>query len=248
MAKLKRTVEKSEYAGLDAAAKAFYVERDGKFYLDADDAEGLTAALETERTKAKQLEARLAGYGDLTPEQVKALNEAKAKAERDKDFAAGNYDKIVAEINAKHAKDLELRDGAEKRLRESLQAALIDAEAVRAITEHGGNPTLLMPIIAARTKLQTVGDKEVAVVIGDKGGPRLKAGAKSAEDFMPIGEYVAELKADKVYAGAFTAGVGSGTGGGRGNGVQRSSATRPTLETKAAELAQQITDGATRVG
>lgn len=246
MARLKRSLEKSEYASLDASIKAAYTELDGKYVVDVDDSP-LATALDTERQAKKALEAKLASYGDLTPEQVKALNEAKTKAEREKDFAAGNYDKIVAELNAKHAKDMELRDVGEARLRASLQRALITAEAVRELQAQGGNPDLLLPIIEARSKLQTVGEQEVAVIIGDKGGPRLKRDAKSAEEYMPMSEFVAELKADKRYAGAFASTVGSGTGGQR-NGVAQTMRAQPPkadLVAKGERVIQQLRDGAT---
>lgn len=209
---LKRSLDKTEFASLDAGLKSQYLERDGKYVLDVDDTPAI-AALDAERQARKALEAKLAGYGDLTPEQVKALNEGKAKAEREKDFASGNFEKILAEERAKHAKDLELRDAREKGLRTTVESALIDAEATRAIVEHGGNPALLLPIIKGRTRLETVGDREVAVVIGEKGGPRLKTGAQKADDYMPINEFVAEMKSDKTYAGAFAANLGSGTRG-----------------------------------
>lgn len=245
MAKLKRILEGTEHAALSPALRELYTERSGKYVLDADDAEGLTASLESERQAKKALEARLAGYGDLTPEQVKALQETTAKATREKDFASGNFEKILAEERAKHAKDMELRDQGDTRLRASLQSALIDAEAVRAITEHGGNPTLLLPIIKARTKLQTVGDQEVAVVIGDKGGPLLKAGATKAEDYMPIGEFVGALKADKQYAGAFASAVGSGSGG--ANRQPGSQPMRSGMSEQVKSIAKSITEGATRI-
>lgn len=245
MAKLKRILESSEHAALSPALRELYAEHNGKYVLDSDDAEALQASLDGERQAKKALEAKLASYGDLSPEQVKALQETTAKATREKDFAAGNFEKILAEERAKHAKDLELRDQGDSRLRASLQSALIDAEAVRAITEHGGNPTLLLPIIKARTKLQTVGDQEVAVVIGEKGGPLLKAGATKAEDYMAIGEFVGSLKSDKQYAGAFASGVGSGTGGAArqpGSPPQRSGVTE-----QVARLAKAVREGATRI-
>lgn len=209
---LQRTIEKAAFVALPEALKTEYVERDGKYALNVDDSPMLSA-LETERQARKDLEARLKGYGDLTPEQVKALTEGKTKAERDKDFAQGNFEKILAEEREKANKTSQLRDEGEKRLRASLESALIDVEATRAIVANGGNPTLLLPIIKARAKLETVGDREVAVVIGEKGGPLLKAGAQKSDEYMPISEFVATvLKPDKNYAGAFAANVGSGSG------------------------------------
>lgn len=248
MAKLKRFLEVAEHTALSPALRELYTQRGDKFVLDADDAEGLQQSLDAERQAKKALEARLAGFGELTPEQVKKLQEETAKANREKDFSAGNFEKILAEERAKHDKDLELKDGEAARLRGSLQSALIDAEAVRAIAEHGGNPALLLPIIKGRTRLESVGEREVAVVIGDKGGPLLKAGAQKADDYMPISEFVAGMKADKTYAGAFAAGVGSGSGaqGGNGRRVAFSGPAKAANDT-AARLAKQIQEGANRV-
>jgi len=245
MAKLKDVLEPAEHATLSPAYRELYSDKGGKFVLDHDGAEGLQSALDTERTQRKALETKLAAYGDLAPEQVKALQETTAKAQREKDFAEGKFEKILAEERDKHLKDLELRDAGEKRLRDSLESALIDSEAIRALAEHKGNPELLLPIIKMRAKLQTVGDREVAVIIGEKGGPRLKAGAKNAEEFMGMAEYVAELKADKRYAGAFESGVGSGTGGQRIAGMPRRET--PGKAERLASLEKAIREGATRV-
>ncbi len=243
MAKLEHAVDATKYQSLDAGAKTYYIQQGDKYVLDVDATPALTA-LEAERSQRKALEAKLAGYGDMTPEQVKALNDAKSKAEREKDFANGNFEKILAEEREKHGKTLELRDAGEKRLRATLEAALIDAEATRAIVEHGGNPALLLPIIKARTKLETAGDREVPVIIGEKGGPLLKAGAQKADDYMAISEFVASMKADKTYAGAFASSVGSGTGG---------HSPRQTPESKKVaddmnRVVEALKGGATRIG
>lgn len=245
MAKLEHTVDAGRFNTLAADTKNYYVQQGDKYVLDVDTTPAM-AALESERQARKAAELKLAGYGDMTPDQVKSLNEAKGKAEREKDFANGNFEKILAEERTKHAKDMELRDAGDKRLRATLESALIDAEATRAIVEHGGNPALLLPIIKARTKLESVGEREVAVVIGDKGGPLLKTGAQKADDYMPISEFVAGMKADKTYAGAFAANVGSGTGG------QHSGRT-PTTESKRvaddmARVVDALKGGATRIG
>lgn len=234
MAKLERAIDATKYNSLEPAYKTAYLQQGDKYVLDVDDSPALSA-LESERQARKALEAKLAGYGDLTPEQVKALNDEKAKALREKDFANGNFEKILAEERQKHAKDMELRLEGEKRLKATLEAALIDAEATRAIVENGGNPALLLPIIKTRAKLESVGDREVAVITGDKGGPLLKAGAQKADDYMPISEFVAGMKADKTYAGAFAANVGSGTG--RSNGR---STTTPESQANQARMNRTI--------
>jgi hypothetical protein len=63
---------------------------------------------------------------------------------------------------------------------------------------------------------------------------------------MPISEFVAELKADKTYAGAFAAGVGSGSG--RPREATRSTSGRPGVAATAEKLAALVKGGADRVG
>lgn len=248
MAKLKDVLEPNEHAALSPAYREVYVEKGGKFVLDHDGGEGLQSALESERQAKRALEAKLSGYGDLTPDQVRKLQEDTAKAQREKDFAAGDFQKIIDQERDKHAKDLTLRDKGEERLRHSLESALIDAEAVRAIADAKGSAALLLPIVKARAKLQSLGDQEVAVIVGDKGGPRLKPNAKSAEEFMSISEYVAELKADKTYAGAFDSGVGSGSGGARTGQSQRLTGGPGKAQAEtAAKIATAVREGATRL-
>lgn len=214
MAKLEHTVDAARFNTFAAETKGLYIQQGDKYVLDVDTT-AISSALETERQARKALETKLAGYGEMTPDQVKALAEQKSKAEREKDFANGNFEKILAEERAKHGKDLELRDKGEARLKASLESALIGEEATRAVVAEGGNPDLLLPIIRAITKLEAVGDRFVAVVIGEKGGPLLKAGAQKADDYMPLAEFVKGMKADKRYAGAFASLAGSGTGGKR---------------------------------
>jgi hypothetical protein len=250
MAKLKRVLEATEYNALTAAMKDAYTEKGGKYVLDTDDAEGLQSSLEAERKARKDLEAKLAGYGEMTPEQVKALSDDKTKAERDKDFAKGNFEKILAEEKAKMDKTLSMRDEGEKRMRATLESALIDAEAVRILADPRirGNPELLLPIIKQRTQLQTVGDREVAVIIGEKGGPRLKAGAKSADEYMGLSEYVAELKADPRYKGAFESPAGSGTGGQRAVAQsQRPARQAPDMVAQGERVVAALKEGATTI-
>lgn len=245
MAQLEHTLDTTKYTALDATAKTFYTQQGDKFVLNVDNTPAM-AALESERQARKAAETKLAAYGEMTPEQVKQLNDAKAKAEREKDFANGNFEKILAEERAKHAKDLELRDQGEARLKSSLEAALISEEATRAIVAEGGNPDLLLPIIKGVAKLEATGDRFVAVVIGEKGGPLLKTGAQKADDYMSLGEYVKGMKADKRYAGAFASPAGSGTGGQR-NGTRASPPSKEATD-RMNRAVEALKGGATRIG
>lgn len=245
MAKLEHTVDAARFNALDLAARTYYTQQGDKYVLDVDTTPALVA-LESERETRKALEAKLKGYGDLSPEQVKALNEAKGKAEREKDFAAGNFEKILAEEKAKHAKDMELRDQGESRLKASLDSALIGEEATRAIVAEGGNPDLLLPIIRSVTKLEAIGDRFTAVVVGEKGGPLLKAGAQKADDFMPIREYVKGMKADPRYKAAFASPVGSGSG--RERSASRVTPESQRTQDEMARVVEALKGGATRIG
>jgi hypothetical protein len=74
---LKLVVPKEEFDGLDEAVKKLYVEKDGKFTLDAEveDVSGLKSALEKERGNVKKLKADL----QSTTEMFKDIDPAKAR-------------------------------------------------------------------------------------------------------------------------------------------------------------------------
>src|SRR6266571_3043670 len=96
-----------------------------------------------------------------------------------------------------------------KKSRSVMRESLVDGELTRAISAYpGARHKLLMPAAKQKVDLREVGGKLRSVVLDDKGEPRLKQGAKTADEYMEPADLVAEMRNDKEYAGAFPASSG----------------------------------------
>jgi hypothetical protein len=162
----------------------------------------LVAELEAMREKQKQLlaetkkaKAALKAYANIDPDEYKTLLDERETREVEAAKQAGEFDKIKAKYDAQLEKLQALYADEQRRN----QRAHIVAETNRAIAQHGGNPKLLEPVLLGTLTCETDGDTYSVFAEVD--------GAKVSAD-----DYVAHLKADKDFAGAFPgAGVlGSG--------------------------------------
>jgi hypothetical protein len=206
--------------GLDDAVRPLYVERDGKFHLDVsglEDTSGLKSALDKERKAARDAGAQTAAWRALgkTPEEIKALLEASEKADEEKATKAGEWDKLKAQIVAKHEVDLQAERDKGGKMRTALDRYLIDAAAVTEIAKAKGVPELLLPHVQRQMKVVETDDGEfVARVVDAKGDPRVDGKG----EFMAVGALIAEMRANAVFGRAFEADASGGgaTGGGSG--------------------------------
>jgi hypothetical protein len=164
------------------------------------DADELQAELEALRGKNKQLldEAKAAkktlrNYDGIDPEEYRALVEAQEKAEEERAKAAGEFDKIKAKYDSQVEKLQATLAEEQKRN----QRTHVVAETNRAIAKHGGNPKLLEPVLMQTLRCDT--DGETYTVYAEVDGAKVSAT-----------EFVASLKNDPDYEGAFP---GAGTAG-----------------------------------
>lgn len=207
---LKQELEKAAYDKLGDDQK-HYVEKGGRWYLDTDEASELSNALTKTREENQALKTRVASFEGIDPDEHKRLKAEREAATRQRDLDSGNWNKVLGEERTKAEREIAVRESRIEKLTGTLREALVDNAATRAITDADGNVTLLLPLVTKRVQLREVGDRQVAVVLNDKNEPRLREGAKGAEDFMPISEFVAELRNDKTYAGAFKGTGASGS-------------------------------------
>ena len=141
----------------------------------------------------KKFKSTLKQYDGIDPDEYAKLREAQEHAELERAKAEGDIEAIQKK--------------AEKE-REKLQAVIADLTkrnenthrenaALAAISKHGGNTTLLRGIVTQALEVVADGDtySVVATVEGEKLSPA---------------DYVARLKSDDEYAGAFS---GTGVGG-----------------------------------
>lgn len=199
------------------AARGAFVERDGKFYLDAtiEDTAGLKAKNAELLTKNRQLSDRAKVLGDRTPEEVQAdLDFAKEQREK-KARDAGDYEslkKIQADELAKRDKALS-----------DMYDLVAKQEATTAIATAGGKIKKLLDPVLKHVKVVVQDGKPVAMVVDAKGNPRIVDGQATP---MTIDQLVAEFAADDDYAPDFSASGANGSGArnesaiGRGGIVQ----------------------------
>jgi hypothetical protein len=205
-----------EITALDSvpeAVRALYVPHGDKFRLDVqgiEDTSGLKSALEKERTTARELDKQTKQWKSLgkTPDEISALIAAQAQAESDKLAKAGEWDKLRAQMNEKHAQDIAVVTDKVAAKDKALAKYLVDSAAVSAIAAAKGAHELLLPHVRNAVKvIEENGDYTVRVVDA-AGNPRVDG--KGA--YLSITDLVSEMRQSPVYGRAFES--SGATGGG----------------------------------
>jgi hypothetical protein len=177
-----------------------------------EEAAGLKKALDSERDARKAAEKAAAKFKDVDLDKYSDLITKAEKAEEDRQREAGKFDELLDKERQKFKGTVEERDTRIATLTASLERTLIESAAKSAITQHGGDEELLLPHVTKATKLLEIEGRHVAVVVDEKGEPRLAPEAKNATDYMGIDHLVGGWKESGKYAGAF-AGTGASGGG-----------------------------------
>lgn len=127
MPQLKSTLaSKAEVDALPEALRGFYVEKDGKFVLDADfeDVGGLKSALQKERTGRETLEATLREIrkqlGDADPAKARAAMQKLQELEEKGLIDAGRFEELLKQRTERLAAE---KDGTIKELTDKLSAS-----------------------------------------------------------------------------------------------------------------------------
>ncbi len=196
---------------------------DGKYHLalvkdfvpkdKVEDVTGLKSALQKERQNAKsfaqQLKEFQEKYGDIDPDEVKELRDARAKAEEEKAKAEGRWDDLKKQLNEAHQKDLAKKDQVIEGLKKTLERHLVDGQAATAINQASGSD-LLLPFVKERVKVVQEDNGEFAVrVVDEHGNPKVNGQG----DYMSINDLVGEMREQERYAALFKAPINGGGGG-----------------------------------
>ncbi len=196
--------------------RALYAEKDGAFVLDEAlakrlDVSGLTSALDKERRAARDAERQLKAWAALgrAPEELAELAAAQDAALAREAARKGEWDKVEAQIAARHAADLAAKDAALSRTRQALERQLVDAAATAEIAAQRGAAALLLPHLRGALRVVEDGDGFAVRVVGEDGAPRLDAQCNP----LSVKALVAEMRQSETFARAFDgAGItGSGT-------------------------------------
>lgn len=220
-------------------ARPFYRKApDGKFNLiTAESIDKLESSLgntKRERDEAKRRAALVDQWEGLgkSADEIKALLEREAAADEERAKAAGEWDKLKAQMESNFNKERETFTQKEQRLQTALEKHLIGEAATRAIAEEKGVPTLLLPHVERRVKVTETDDGYSVVVLDDDGKtPKLNAENKP----MSIRELVASMRDDETFGRAFEGSGhsgGGGTGGSGGGGGDFSGLKKSTMGVK----------------
>jgi hypothetical protein len=243
MARIRQKLDRAEWAKLSQDMQALYTERDGTYFLDSDDAEEMRSTLARQKGELTEAKRKLDAMRDVDPDEYQRLKTAAEKAERDKELEKGNFEKLEAQRIEEHARELKKRDDAALALRRQLEDSLVDGELTRAISTKYPTAKLTPIILGAKQTIKSmeIGGKLRAVVVDEKGEPRLKAGAKTTDDYMGPADRVDEMRNDKEWAPLFPA-----TNVAQQNAPRAArslSANDRGMNAVADNIAQQIRDG-----
>jgi len=200
-----------------------FVEREGKFWLDAEgveDVSGLKSALSKERTGRQTAEATLRALkeaGIETAEQARELTTRMAELqsldpnkEADK-IAATKLEELKKQLVKQHEKDIDKYKTETGEMRGQLEEHLITASATKAIAEAKGSVDLLLPIIQRQSRIRKAENgKFIVEIIGADNMPRI---GDSNGNAMTIEQLVTEMKGSERFGRAFESSGTTGTGG-----------------------------------
>lgn len=193
--------------------RGLYVEKDGKFQLDVadlpqpEDTSGLKTALQKERKAREALEKQVKGWQKLgkTEAEIEELLEAQTQAEAERAAKAGEWDKLRAQMNEKHATELKAKDEKLSTVESRLRAEIVDKAAVAAIAAAKGVPELLLPHVQRHVK---VDENYNVQVVDAKGDPRVNGKGEP----LTISDLVDEMKQTEIFGRAFEGSGHSGSG------------------------------------
>jgi len=232
---LKAKLESLE--GLPEGLAEHYTEQDGSFVLSVERVDGLgianadklEGALSKERKTVSDLQkivkkipegksitdllsdsTKLSEIGDLS--ELEDLDEKLATRTKQLEDKFAND---RAALDEKFTGDIAAKDKQIGALTDQLHGEIVRGTALKAITDSGGVPELLLPVVmnSVKVELDESTGKMIARVLDANGQNRLSSKAGSI-DPMSIGEFVAEMRESETYSVAFK---GEEAGGGGTN-------------------------------
>ena len=216
-------LNKTDYQALPDELKPYYMDKytdvDGKPVEDGtyklrgyEDTNALKNALGHVRAERDMAREKLKEFDGFDAEELKRLQKVSADLAQEKELQRSNFDKQFTEAAEQYKTEIKLRDERNATLKRDLEHALIDNQAEMDIKAHGGKTKMLLPHVTKHVEVREIEGRHVAVVVGDDGKPRLRKGATKATDFLPITEYIEELREDPEFASAFSSSGASGGG------------------------------------
>lgn len=185
---------------------------------------GLRSSVEAARAEAraakqaaKEAQERLSRFGELDPDETAEIVERfKSGKVTDRDQMAQREAALKKQLDEKFQAELRKRDEQIETFRRDAQERLVASDGLTAISRHGGNPDLLMPLIEKSVKVVQGDDGKLrAVVMNDRGEPRISMRDGETGE-MTLDEWIGDIvKNDPRFEGAFAQRARGGAGGDR---------------------------------
>lgn len=207
---LKRKITNEEFEGLNEVLKAEYKEKDGSYFLDAEDASSLQNALERERQEKAQAKTDL--------EQVKAdlaaLKAEKETANADKNRKTRDYDALEADYNRKLSEKETSFQTSEQKLKDTIKTMLVDNKALTIATEaFGDNADVMLPHVMKRLQADFDGDMPTTRVLDKNGQPSANTLDELMKEFVDNPRYASMVVVSRASGGSANGKAANGSAG-----------------------------------
>lgn len=169
---LKAIVEKLE--DVPEAHRELYVERDGKFHLDAEgfeDVTGLKSALEKERAERRTAKDKLKELEGVDAEEYKRLKDEAQEREHSQLKAEGKFEELRLKWEQQKTKELTDRDVKIKELESGLRKFKLDDKVRAAALEAGVLPDDIDDVMTITRGRFDLGDKDRVLVLDGDNDP-----------------------------------------------------------------------------
>lgn len=219
---MKAFVDKAEFEKMADEMKAEYTETEGGHLLKVEagggytlekDVDGLKSALGKERANVRDAQSKLKTFEGIE-DPAAAIKAMEKLAELGDDPDAGKkaqakLDALKDQLNAAHEAVVTEKDSRIDFLTGKVHEYVVDAVAIKAITDLEGSPTLLLPHVKKAVKVREVDNDFLAEVQNPDGTPKI---GDTKGTPMSIVQHVEEMKGMAEFAGGFKGSGASGSG------------------------------------
>jgi len=239
---LKAIVDQETYDGLDSILQSEYRKNsDGKLQLavtavdgmSLDNVASLKSSLQKERENVSAEKEKVKSFEGIDATEAKdAISKVKDMADwTPSEEVQKKIDAKVNQMAKKHKDELEGFQGEINLTTAQLQKAMIDTDAISALSKERGKPKLLLPHIRNMTRLKkSENGAYIVEVLDGEGNVRISPEAGNT-GLMSVEELVAEMKVMDDFAPAFDGSGQSGSGSG-GSESSRSGSSSQVVLTK----------------
>lgn len=192
-----------------------------------EDIGGLTATLNDLKDKRSSLQNKIEEYGDISALEAKNLKDkvdefSQLDPEKEAEkLAKAKVEGQLSNMQQEFTTQLDKEKQFSTTLQSQLEDELINAQAIKAISDNNGSVELLLGVVRGRSRMVEKDGKFLPEVLDATGNPAFKHDGSQLRP-MSIPELVRELKDNTAYGRAFDATDVSGSGP-RSTDVKKSS-------------------------